>query len=81
MPVKQIDELAPELKEKLPEYAQNIFLAAFNSAEEDGMDKEGALSVAWSSVKQEYEEGDDGKWHLKPEDTNYHNKAVTSGGN
>lgn len=81
MPYKQLDELPSEIKEQLPEHGQQIFLAASNSAEEDGMNKEAALSVAWNSVKNEYEKGEDGKWHLQQEDTNIHRKGVQSGGN
>ena len=81
MAYSKVDELPPEIREQLPQHAQNIFLAAFNAASGDGMSEEAARNVAWNSVKQEYEQGGDGKWQMKPEDTNQHNKAVPSGGN
>jgi cation transport regulator len=76
----QVDNLPGEVND-LPEGAQNIFKAAFKSAQEDGISTEGAINVAWNSIKQGYEQGADGKWHRKPQDSNTHYKAVTSGGN
>ncbi len=81
MPYEQIDELPQDIKEQLPEHAQQIFFAAFNAAQSDGLSEEGARDVAWNSVKNEYEAGNDGKWHRKPEDTAIHHKAITTGGN
>ncbi len=75
----QVD-LPSEVKEQLPEGAQNIFMAAFKSAQEDGMSEEAARNVAWNSVKNSYEQGEDGKWHHKPDVTNSH-AGVQSGGN
>lgn len=80
MSLSQSSELSPEI-EQLPEHAQQIFLAAFNSAKEDGMSEQAALSVGWNSLKDSYEETNTGEWKLKPEDTNIHNKSVQSGGN
>ncbi len=77
---QQLDHLPSEVKE-LPEGAQNIFQAAFKSSQEDGLDEAAALQVAWNTVKHEYEQGGDGSWRRKPQETNIHNKAVTSGGN
>jgi cation transport regulator len=81
MPNKQIDDFPSELKEQLTEGSQQIFLAAFNSAQEDGMSEEGALSVAWNTVKHDYEQGEDGKWQRRPQQSNSQYKSVTSGGN
>ena len=80
MPYSKVDELPSEVRD-MPQHAQNIFMAAFNAASGDGMSEQAAHNVAWNSVKQEYEQGGDGKWQLKPEDTNIHGKAVPSGGN
>jgi cation transport regulator len=81
MPDQQINDLPSEVKEKLPEGAQNIFLAAFNSSRSDGLSEQAALNVGWNSVKQGYEEGADGKWHRKPDASNANFKAVPTGGN
>ena len=75
------DSIPSEVREQLPEGAQNIFLAAFKSAQEDGLSEEAARNVAWNSVKNGYEQGEDGKWHRTPDATNVTNKAVTSGNN
>ena len=81
MPDQTINELPNDIREQLPEHAQQIFAAALSAAQSDGMSEEGAREVAWNSVKNEYEPGDDGKWQRKPEDTAIHNKSVVSGGN
>ncbi|MEH2414428.1 ChaB family protein [Nostoc sp.] len=78
---KTINELPNEITEQLPEHAQQIFVAALNAAQSNGLSEEGALDVAWNSVKNEYESGSDGKWQRKPEDTAIHHKSVVSGGN
>ncbi|HAG82144.1 MAG TPA: cation transport regulator ChaB [Cyanobacteria bacterium UBA12227] len=67
MPYQTIDELPSDVKEKLPQGAQQIFFAAYQSASSDGLSEEGAYQVAWNSVKNSYEEGNDGQWHHKPE--------------
>lgn len=67
MPYKQIDDLPESVKEHLPKHAQEIFRAAFNSAVEEYSEEERAFRVAWSAVKRDYEKGDDGQWHKKPE--------------
>jgi cation transport regulator len=81
MTYEKRDELPEEIREQLPEHAQQIFMAAFNAAQTDGMSEEGASNVAWNSVRNEYEQGSDRQWHRKPEDPAIHNKAVMSGGN
>jgi cation transport regulator len=78
---KTINELSGEITEQLPEHAQQIFVAALNAAQSNGLTEEGANEVAWNSVKNEYEPGNDGKWQRKPQDTAIHDKAVVSGGN
>ena len=80
MPSEQLNNLPSEVKE-MPEGAQNIFQAAFSSAQDDGMSEQAAMNVAWNSVKQYYIKGEDGQWRHKPDDSNITNKAVTSGGN
>lgn len=80
MPSKQLAELPSELKGQLLDGSEQIFLAAFNSASSDGMSEEAALEIAWKSVKNGYEKGDDGKWHRTPDVSNTH-AGVQSGGN
>lgn len=66
MPYQQINDLPESVKEHLPNHAQEIFLAAFNSAVEQYGEEERAFRVAWGAVKRDYEKGDDGNWHKKP---------------
>lgn len=81
MPDNQLEELPSEIRDQLQEGAQQIFLAAFKSAQRDGMNEQAATNVAWNSVKQWYQQGDDGKWHRKPDAPNTTRKAVQTGGN
>jgi len=81
MPYQQVSELPQEIRDQLPEHGQQIYFAAFNAAQSDGLSEEGARDVAWNSVRNEYSQGKDGQWHRKDEDSAIHNKAVTSGGN
>ncbi|MBE9177571.1 ChaB family protein [Oculatella sp. LEGE 06141] len=63
MPYQNLDELPQDVKEKMPQGAQQAFVAAFNAAESDGMSKDAATQVAWNSVKQEYNQDKDGTWY------------------
>ncbi len=76
----QLENLPSEVND-LPEGAQNIFKAAFKSSQEDGISREGAIKVAWNSVKQGYAKDAEGKWYKVPQDSNTHHKPITSGGN
>jgi cation transport regulator len=67
MPYQQIQDLPNTVKDNLSQHAQEIFRAAFNSAEEQYGEEERAFRVAWSAVKRDYEKGDDGQWHKKLE--------------
>lgn len=67
MPYQHLEDLPDLVKDNLPKHGQEIFQAAFNSAEEQYQEEERAFRVAWSVVKRVYEKGDDDKWHKKPE--------------
>ncbi|MBW4555227.1 MAG: ChaB family protein [Trichormus sp. ATA11-4-KO1] len=54
MPYQQIEDLPDIVKENLPKHGQEIFRAAFNSAEEQYKEEERAFRVAWSAVKRVY---------------------------
>lgn len=81
MPYSKIDELPQDIKDELPQGAQQIYLAAFNASQSDGLSEDSARQVALNSVKNQYEKRSDGQWHSRGEITAQHNKAVTSGGN
>jgi cation transport regulator len=63
------------VKDNVPHHAQEIYMAAFNSAWEqyddpeerrgDASREETAHRVAWAAVKKEYEKGGDGQWRRK----------------
>ncbi|MBD1864731.1 MULTISPECIES: ChaB family protein [Trichocoleus] len=68
MPYTEVKELPDAVKHHLPHHAQEIFLAAFNHAfDEYEGEEERAFRVAWAAVKRDYEKGDDGNWHRKPD--------------
>jgi cation transport regulator len=67
MPYQSAETLPQDVK-SLPQGAQQIFIAAFNSAESDGLSQDGATQVAWNSVKAEYNQGQDGQWVHKSDD-------------
>ncbi|MBT9164017.1 MAG: putative cation transport regulator ChaB [candidate division WS2 bacterium] len=63
MPYKTIDDL-PEGVKGLPVKAQEIYLAAFNSAYEQYKSDGAAAAIAWSAVKRKFEKKGD-KWVAK----------------
>lgn len=75
MPYKSTSDLPDSVRDNLPGHAQDIFKEAFNSAWDEYADpdkrhgdesrEEVSFKVAWSAVKNEYEKGDDDKWHAK----------------
>lgn len=67
MPYQELSDLPDAVKDHLPKHAQEIFLAAFNNAEQEYHVEERAFQVAWTAVKRNYEKGEDGNWHLKSE--------------
>ncbi|MGE5658061.1 MAG: ChaB family protein [Actinomycetota bacterium] len=71
----------PQEANALPQGAQQIFQAAFQSATHDGLSEQAAMSVAWNSVKSEYIQNSDGSWRHKGDDPNITRKSIQSGGN
>lgn len=67
MPYETIEALPQDVQNKLPQEAQKIYMAAFNSATRDGLNEDAAQETAWNSVKNSYQEGNDGQWHHYPE--------------
>ena len=75
MPYKSKTDLPDNVKNVLPAHAQDSYKEASNSAGDQYKDKEDrrgddsreetAHKVAWAAVKQDYEKGDDDKWHKK----------------
>jgi cation transport regulator len=71
MSYENIEQLPSEITENMPQGAQQIFLAAYKAASSDGINEEGAIQVAWSSVKNSYEQREDGKWYHKEDPGNF----------
>ena len=67
MPYSKINDLPDSVREHLPEHAQEIFRATFNSAwDEYSHDEERAFRVAWAAVKDKYEKDEKtGMWQAK----------------
>lgn len=67
MPYKNTIDLPQSVQDNLPEHAQEIYRAAYNSAwDEYGHDEERSHRVAWSAVEHKYEKDDrTGRWKEK----------------
>ncbi|QDI08197.1 Cation transport regulator ChaB [Klebsiella electrica] len=75
MPYRSKQQLPDSVQHVLPAHAQQIYKEAFNSAWEqyqhpadrrdDATREETAHKVAWAAVKNDYQKGDDDKWHKK----------------
>ena len=76
MPYDKISELPDSVRDSLPNHAQEIYQAAYNSAWEqydepeerrdDASREETAHRVAWAAVKRDYEKEEvSGRWKRK----------------
>jgi cation transport regulator len=76
MPYDRLSDLPASVRDHLPQHAQEIYRAAFNSAWDqykdpderrgDATREETAHKVAWSAVKDEYEKDEkSGRWKKK----------------
>ena len=79
MPYRTINDLPESVRDNVPEHAQEIYLAAFNSAWEqydkpserrgDDTREETAHQVAWAAVKRKYQKDEkSGKWRPRKDD-------------
>ena len=74
MPYKNVSDLPNQVRDNLPQHAQEIYRSAFNSAWDEYKDaderrgddsrEETAHKVAWAAVKKEYEKKGD-RWVKK----------------
>ena len=68
MPYKKLTNLPDNVTDHLPKHAQEIYRAAYNSAEEQYDEEDRRHRVAWAAVKDKYEKDEDsGKWVEKDE--------------
>lgn len=76
MPYKTVKDLPDSVRDNVPQHAQEIYMAAYNSAwdeykddddrRDDASREETAHRVAWAAVKKKYEKNDEtGKWEEK----------------
>ena len=69
MPYEKLSDLPDNVRNNLPKHAQEIYQAAYNSAEEQYGEEDRAHRVAWSAVKNKYEKDEEsGEWVPKEED-------------
>jgi len=54
MPYRRNDDLPPPVRRALPDHAQDIYRAAFNSAWEQYGGDAVAHRIAWAAVKRKY---------------------------
>lgn len=64
MPYDSIDQLPKKVTDTLPKPAQEIFVAAYNSAHEQYDSPSKINAVAWSAVKNKYHKNN-GQWVKK----------------
>jgi cation transport regulator ChaB len=64
MPYSTNTELPASVK-KMPEHAQDIFRAAFNSANKKEQDEATCFKIAYAAVKNKYKQDDAGDWIAK----------------
>jgi cation transport regulator len=62
MPYDNLSDLPDSVRNNLPKHAQEIYRAAYNSAEEQYGEEDRAHRVAWSAVEQKYEKNGQGNW-------------------
>lgn len=66
-----IENLPQDVRETLPEEAQRLYIAAYNSFLDNSKNEEAAARVAWQTIErnEHYTRGQDGKWQRrKPEE-------------
>ena len=63
MPYEKLTDLPDNVRDNLPKHAQEIYRAAYNSAEEQYDEEDRCHRVAWSAVEQKYEKDEEsGEW-------------------
>ncbi len=68
LPYEKLSDLPDSVKDNVPEHAQEIYRAAYNSAEEQYDEEDRRHRVAWAAVKDKYEKDEEsGEWVPKEE--------------
>ncbi len=69
MPYEKLTDLPDSVRDNVPKHAQEIYRAAYNSAEEQYDEEDRRHRVAWAAVKDKYEKDEEsGEWVEKEED-------------
>jgi cation transport regulator len=68
MPYEKLTDLPDSVSDNLPKRAQEIYRAAYNSAEEQYDEENRRHRVAWSAVKEKYEKDENGGEWVEKED-------------
>jgi cation transport regulator len=59
MPCEKLTDLPDSVRNNLPKHAQEIYWAAYNSAEEQYDAEDRRHRVAWSAVKEKYDKDEE----------------------
>jgi cation transport regulator len=62
MQYDMLTDLPDSVRNNLPKHAQEIYRAAYNSAEEHYGEESRTHRVAWSAVENKYEKNENGNW-------------------
>lgn len=62
MPYSKLTDLPEDVQNVLPKHGQEIYRAAFNSAEEQYNDESRMHATAWSAVKNVFHKNEKGNW-------------------
>jgi cation transport regulator len=62
LPYDRLEDLPESVRDNLPKHAQEIYRAAYNSAEDQYGEESRAHRVAWSAVEEKYEKNEEGNW-------------------
>ena len=76
-----LENLPQDVKSNLPEEAQRLYIAAYNSFLENSQDEQAAARVAWQTIErnEHYIKGRDGKWQrTEEEDGGGHDRPLGS---
>jgi len=66
-------ESPPDRIKDLPKHAQEIWIAAYNSAMDQDKDEQTCNQIAFAAVKRDYEQDSDGNWTAKKSGPEYFN--------
>jgi len=75
MAYQQLSDLPQEVQE-MPQDAQQIFMTAYNSIEDNSGDQEQARQVAWDTVKRTYAQDENGQWYRMPDESGYQDRSI-----